>query len=152
LGSDLTGEGGAAAYSGLEVVAGDDEDGGAASVAEGTAATAVLGVGEEDGEVRRVEGVAKVVAACVGDVRTGGARTAGLGAPARCERRRRAVGAAWEEAGRRGWKRGPWPLYRRGEGVGEQRDKLYPESFGRRVRECGGGLIRAGEAGGWGTS
>ena len=88
MGSDLTGEGGAAAYSGLEVVAGDDEDGGAASVAEGTAATAVLGVGEEDGEVRRVEGVAKVVAACVGDVRTGGARTAGLGAPARCKRRR----------------------------------------------------------------
>ena len=31
---------------------------------------------------------------------------------------------------------GSWPLYRRGEGVGEQRDKLYPESFGRRVREC----------------
>ena len=52
MGSDLTGEGGAAAYSGLEVVAGDDEDGGAASVAEGTAATAVLGVGEEDGKVR----------------------------------------------------------------------------------------------------
>ena len=78
MGSDLTGEGGAAAYSGLEVVAGDDEDGGAASVAEGTAATAVLGVGE----VRRVEGVAKVVAACVGDVRTGrgedgGARSSG---------------------------------------------------------------------------
>ena len=46
MGSDLTGEGGAAAYSGLEVVAGDDEDGGAASVVEGTAATAVLGVGE----------------------------------------------------------------------------------------------------------
>ena len=82
MGSDLTGEGGAAAYSGLEVVAGDDEDGGAASVAEGTAATAVLGVGEEDGEVRRVEGVAKVVAACVGDVRSGrgedgGARSSG---------------------------------------------------------------------------
>ena len=82
MGSDLTGEGGAAAYSGLEVVAGDDEDGGAASVAEGTAATAVLGVGEEDGEVRRVEGVAKVVAACVGDVWTGrgedgGARSSG---------------------------------------------------------------------------
>ena len=55
----------------MVVVAGDDEDGGAASVAEGTAATAVLGVGEEDREVRRVEGVAKVVAACVGDVRTG---------------------------------------------------------------------------------
>ena len=34
------------------VVAGDDEDGGAASVTEGAAATAVLGVGEEDGEVR----------------------------------------------------------------------------------------------------
>ena len=64
------------------MVAGDDEDGGAASVAEGTAATAVLGVGEEDGEVRRVEGVAKVVAACVGDVRSGrgedgGARSSG---------------------------------------------------------------------------
>jgi len=133
------------------VVAGDDADGGATSVTEGAAAV-VLVDGEEDGEVRRVEGIAKVVAACVGDVRTGGARTAGLGAPARCERRRRAVGAAWEDAGRRGWMRGSWPLYRRGEGVGEQRDKLYPESFGRRVRECGGGLIRAGEAGGWGTS
>ena len=82
MGSDLTGEGGAAAYSGLEVVAGDDEDGGAASVAEGTAATAVLGVGEEDGEVRRVEGVAEVVSAFVGGVGTGrgedgGARCSG---------------------------------------------------------------------------
>ena len=82
MGSDLTGEGGAAAYSGLEVVAGDDEDGGAASVVEGTAATAVLGVGEEDGEVRRVEGVAKVVSAFVGGVgmrrgEDGGARCSG---------------------------------------------------------------------------
>ena len=78
MGSDLTGEGGAAAYSGLEVVAGDDEDGGAASVAEGTAATAVLGVGEEDGEVRRGLGVAKVGSACVGDVRTGWGEDGGL--------------------------------------------------------------------------
>ena len=152
MGSDLTGEGGAAAYSGLEVVASDDEDGGAASVAEGTAATAVLGVGEEDGEVRRVEGVAKVVAACVGDVRTGrgedgGARSSG--------EMRTATTSGRGGVGRCGTARmeeGSWPLYRRGEGVGEQRDKLYPESFGRRVRECGGGLIRAGEAGGWGTS
>ena len=36
----------------MVVVAGDDENGGAASVTEGAAATAVLGVGEEDGEVR----------------------------------------------------------------------------------------------------
>ena len=104
---------------------------------EGAAATAVLGVGEEDGEVRRVEGVAKVVAACVGDVRTGrgedgGARssgemrtatTSGRGGVGRCGT------ARMEEGG------GSWPLYRRGEGVGEQRDKLYPESFGRRDRK-----------------
>ena len=75
MGSDLTGEGGAAAYSGLEVVAGDDEDGGAASVAEGTAATAVLGVGEEDGEVRRGVGIRMVVVACV---RTGRGEDGGL--------------------------------------------------------------------------
>ena len=75
---DLTGESGAAAYSGLEVVAGDDEDGGAASVAEGTAATAVLGVGEEDGEVRRGLGVVKVVSACISDVRTGRGEDGGL--------------------------------------------------------------------------
>ena len=75
---DLTGGSGAAAYSGLEVVAGDDEDGGAASVAEGMAATAVLGVGEEDGEVRRGLGVAKVVSACVGDVRMGRGEDGGL--------------------------------------------------------------------------
>ena len=58
------------------------EDDDTASGAGGAAATAVLGVGEEDREVQRVEGVAKVVAACVGDVRTGrgedgGARSSG---------------------------------------------------------------------------
>ena len=63
-------------------MAGDDEDGGAALVMEGTVATAVLGVGEEDGEVRRGLGVVKVVLACVCDVRTGrgedgGARSSG---------------------------------------------------------------------------
>ena len=76
MGSDLTGEGGAAAYSGLEVVAGDDEDGGAASVAEVTAATAVLGVGEEDGEVGRGLGVRMVAS---GSVRRRRRRSMGSG-------------------------------------------------------------------------
>ena len=37
--------------------------------------------GEEDGEVRRVEGVAKVVAVCVGGVRTGRGEDDGLRFP-----------------------------------------------------------------------
>ena len=63
-------------------MAGDDEDGGAAAVTEGAAAAVVLVDGEEDGEVRRVEGVAKVVSAFVDGIGTGEAKTAGLGAPA----------------------------------------------------------------------
>ena len=64
------------------VVAGDDEDGGAAAVTEGAAAAVVLVDGEEDGEVRRIEGIAKVVSACIGGVGTGqgedgGARCSG---------------------------------------------------------------------------
>ena len=38
-------------------MAGDDEDGGATSLGGGAGATAVLGIGEEDGEVRRGLGV-----------------------------------------------------------------------------------------------
>ena len=66
----------------MVVVAGDDADNDAASVTEGAAAAVVLVDGEEDGEVRRIEGIAKVVSACIGGVGTGqgedgGARCSG---------------------------------------------------------------------------
>ena len=73
-------------------------------------------------------------------------------APARCERRRRAVGAAWEEAGQRGRQRGARGIYRRGEGVRVPRISIIREGLARRLRERGGKLIRAGQAGGWGRA
>ena len=61
------------------VVADDDEDGGAASVGGRAVATAVLGVGEEDGEVRRGVGVRMVASGLLRGV--GDRRDEGGGAP-----------------------------------------------------------------------
>ena len=70
--------------------------------------------------------------------------------PARSKRRLRAVGAAWEEAGRRYRQRGARGIYRRGEGVRVPRICTIREGLARRLRERGGELTRAGKAGGWG--
>ena len=61
----------------MVVVAGDDEDG------DATAVAVVLVNGEEDGEVRCVEGVAKVVSAFGGGGGTGRGEDGGGGLSAR---------------------------------------------------------------------
>ena len=69
---------------------------------------------------------------------------------ARCKRRQRRVWEAWGEAGRRGRLRVARGIYRRGEGVRVPRICIIREGLARRLRERGGELIRAGQAGGWG--
>ena len=106
-------------------MAGDDENGGAASVTEGAAATAVLGVGEEDGEVRH--GVRDPLVGLAGGGVVGDERreAAAFGTPVRKLRLRRdpkqeGVGYGYCEAKRDGEidRGGPGRYIGEGRGLG----------------------------------